>query len=682
MKKIRQTAICISLALLFLGNPFLTGAVPGTPSSQTASEKEPSLSIQPSPRGKTDIVMDKSKIYLELSEETTTLKADYFLLNPTEKSDKLTMSLPAELLLIDDGAEATNDDTPSNDAEPLPPITIEISDSEQDIDFRYNEDDNTYLWTIAFEPLETLELHIEYQTKNSVNENGLTVVGLTNPPDTGFKSAAGFSSSVTVGFTEPEVNPGNIVSLEPEDYTIDGDYFYWTWDVPEDLCDLVLCLNIINEKATWTEELTTAEKTLLSAYIEAGNYRQAAAVFARRCELVPKEKKEALRIGEAYYLEKAREEDKANTVWEELYFYETTTPRAYWALGKAAVGQVTKLSKYYTRVKELQVHPLIQEWLAAQLPEEKFEYSTPVFHSTLAEHEKGTAGLNLQTTVVDSDGDIKEITLDYYWEERNVASIPLPVTPFKYKHNPSCFIEAEGPLLRIYYEFFVVDKSGNQSSSGKKEAFYITDEITGHTENLSGANLVLADYSAEDQDEIRKWFKSYLQMLNESDFISLHGGTPYFIFLGKRHDYIDEYQGPLFLLYSPPPFSPAMVKNQVHGHFLSHLFGLGWNNLPEKQLSELGDSLLLGKGKHVLTLKYLQAKNPDDFNTLLYNVGLGMKWEEAIKDLYGLNTIQLWLLSCWHACRSMIIAIILIIAFAWLGKNGHLVRFIRALQKE
>jgi hypothetical protein len=192
----------------------------------------------------------------------------------------------------------------------------------------------------------------------------------------------------------------------------------------------------------------------------------------------------------------------------------------------------------------------------------------------------------------------------------------------------------------------------------------------------------LGEYTPEEQDKVYKWFKSYMKMAKEAGFVPIEAKSPYFIFLGEFHEITRNYQGPFFMMYTPAPFAPDQTKLAVHRYFLSYWYGPGWHTLPAKEAEELGDALLLGKGYYVQSLKYLNHKDPKKFAMLLAKMGEGKDWVSSLQEVFNLTPTSLFFRVIWYVYGNMVLAFVIIITFAWLGKTGHLVRFVHMLKSK
>jgi hypothetical protein len=276
---------------------------------------------------------------------------------------------------------------------------------------------------------------------------------------------------------------------------------------------------------------------------------------------------------------------------------------------------------------------------------------------------------------------VDKILVRYHWDNQPLIEKEINIQPFQYATSINQLFPAPGSLQRLYYELIAISSDGTVVSSDKKEVFYFNSQITGDTYMRIGANLVLGDYTSVEYNKVFKWFISYLKMAKEAQFVPIENKSPYIIFLGTDHDFIKNYQGPDFILYTPAPFSPTITRIPVHRYFLSYWYGPGWKSLDAKELEPLGDALLLGKGRYVQSLKYLQKKDPLKFAALLNKIGQGSNWTQALAEVFGLSMTALYIRTFWFAYGYSILALLIIIVFAWLGKMGYLIKILHSLNR-
>lgn len=626
---------------------------------QAAETMFPILPGSPLPDRKTVIKLESSYASLDLAEDSTMVNCSLSLVNPTNKKVRLAMKMPADSLLKEDE------------------FAFYVTQNGQQVETTYDDKRGLYYWEIVIEAEEEILLTAVYTCTNQINENGLTVTGFE------FSSPEYWSGEFvknTLSVHLKDFNPGLIKSIEPQDYLLRGSSLVWSWNQVSEAKRVVITSDIKNEKDSWKNPFTPEEKKRLDSTLEHKYYLAAAFFFTNKYEEASHDDKILLRTGQAYYLEKAGKHKEALAFWEELSEDKAPSPYIYWALGKEYKALPGKLAGLYNQVKDLQVHPLLQQWLANQLAPAKVKLAAPEIHDISTSVEENRPGLHVNAAVSDADGDIDTIILKYHWEDAPPKEVTFELQPFQYTHHVSCFLPAEKPMQRLYYELVASDSKNNTASTDPLENFYLNSQIQSFTYPLYGAKLVLGDFSPEESDKVYKWFKGYLEKARKAKFIPLGGKSPYFIFLGEPHRFINEYSGPLFLLYTPPPFSPAATINSVHRYFLSFWYGPGWYNLSPDKLKVLGDGLLLGQGSYAKKLKYLQHEDSELFYRLLEQVGEGREWEQALKDTYHLSAAELTARSYWYAYGNNVLAVIIILLFAWLGKTGLLVKLIRFIR--
>jgi hypothetical protein len=629
-----------------------------------AAQEPISLPVGPQPLTKTVVELKKQEIVLDWQEETTLVKGLYSLTNPTNKKIKVTLGMPGKNIVIDE------ENTPK----------LVISSGENNIKIKYDKKYGMYTWDLTFNPEESLELHVEYEAANTLSEQKYTWTGyeFSNTPKWTDKPV---TTSLTLNFRE--VHPGQIKDISPGSYSIIGDSLVWKWVEQPPETNVRLIADVAGEKNTWLSRLSDQQSRELNSLLENKSYLEAANLLGQWKQKAAKEDKEFLALGQAYYLEKSGKSEEANKIWEDLFEDEAKSPRVYWTLTKNYKKSTGKLTDIYQRVRELQIHPFLQNWLVHMLPPGKVKLSSPEKNPATASYvEEGKNGVLLKGNFADPDGDIEKIVLRFRWEDGKAEEKEIPLEPFRYEHNISAFLPAPGPLQRLFYEFMITDASGNKVSTGEKETFYLNSDITSETFSFVGAKLVLGEYTPEEQDKVYKWFKSYMKMAKEAGFVPIEAKSPYFIFLGEFHEITRNYQGPFFMMYTPAPFAPDQTKLAVHRYFLSYWYGPGWHTLPAKEAEELGDALLLGKGYYVQSLKYLNHKDPKKFAMLLAKMGEGKDWVSSLQEVFNLTPTSLFFRVIWYVYGNMVLAFVIIITFAWLGKTGHLVRFVHMLKSK
>ncbi len=663
--KMKSRHLIICLIIICLGSTFIY--LP----AQAADPAAPVLATNPQPSKKTPIELRESSVQLDWYEERVNINGVYRLVNPTDKKITLTMQLQTNSV-----PDVTVIRKPMDTPQQQPLLTTVYE--KQVIEARYEKNKKRYLWEITFAPEEELDLLTAYAIINDSAGDGLNVTGFSRPAATLWGSD---SQPCTILINLVEIHPGQITSIQPKSYRFSNNALVFGLQPSATAADDIrVAADVYKEKSLWETLLTEKERNQLGEFHKSGDFLPAANLFAKVSESAPSTEKEALLIGQAYYLEKAQKQAEAEEIWKELYDNESKSPRVYWSLGKLNAKQPSKIKTFYNKVKELEVHPLIQSWLLAQLPDYTVIPALPEITNTSLSFEESKNGITLKSKVTDKDGDIKKATLTYHWENDTVMEYTFSLHPYRYEYELDYFIPATGALKWLYYELVVTDENNNMVSSGQGEAFYLNEYLPSETVALPGAILVMADYEPAEQDKVYKWFKSYLKMAKEAEFVPVETKSPYFIFLGKKHQFVENYKGQLFVQYTETPFVPGSVENNIHRYFLSSFYGAGWNTLPEKELNTLGDGLMLGKGMSVLTLKYLQAKDDHLFAALLAAIGQGQEWTPAIQEIFKLSPARLRINVLWHAYGNVVLAVIIIFFLAWLGKTGYLVRFVQYLR--
>lgn len=645
MKKIRWffTILLFGLLCLPAVNLFAAGdALPYLPGDPVITGK---IAIE---------VTDKS-VEIVLGEEKTEVKAVYQMNNPSNKRTSVSFTLP---LPLDSGDTSTT-------MENKPVITILAG--EKELKPAYNQKTGQYTWSLILEPGQNTALSLRYSVINKRNADGTMLTGYRNLKPTGPVIAP---ANVSLIMQFGELQPGLITSIDARPYSIAGNSLLWRGTNAEG--DIVITANPLKEKQAWLAALPQDSRNIMKVLMTAKEYQKAADLLANNLDKAAKENRQALRVGQAYFLEKSGKTDQAAQLWKDLYSDEEKSPYVYWYLGKYYIKQTNRLTDLYNQVKELQVHPLLQAWLAAQIPANKAKNSPPEIVKLSTELAPVGEAVILSVQASDVDGDIESAVLNYQWEGREKQSVPLKLTSFKYEQALTCTIPAPGSLLRLTYDIKITDAAKNvKTDSG--ETYYLNSQIpTDPPIALTGANLVLGGYSDIEHEKVENWFRSYLKMAREAGFIPIQAGRPYFFFLGKSNEMVEQYNGPLFIRYTPAPFAPNDVKTYVHRYFLSYWYGPGWNTLAIGELNSLGNALLLGEGPYVTLLRYLKNKNENGFYALLAAIGTGKNWTSALRDIYGMSPWQVTFGAYWYTYGNYAIALLIIIVFAWLGKYGFL----------
>lgn len=620
-----------------------------------AVPEKPRPTLSPQPVKATAIQLEELFIDVNLYEEYPEIKAAYYLTNTSNKKTILTLKLPETSVLdISDGS--------------APELAVLNST------FKSSQKQNAYFWEIPFEPAQKLVLNFSYKANYSVVEKNIFTASV-NWPAQNFWSGDAVKSSI--GFYFNEINPGQIIAIQPAAYLLSDKALYWEWDGLPAGGTYTVNADINSEKSRWETSFSDAERQLLHQFLSVHNYQSAAFLFTNKNESSHIKDQPFLRVGQAYYLEKAGKQKEALDIWEELYADKSLSSYVYWYLGNKNMLRSNYLKDLYEQVRELQINPLLQKWLANMLPADDITFSPPEAILTKASVDKERNGLLIKGSFVDPDGDIDKITLRYRCEDNPYIEGEFELKPLEYSQNVSYFIPMEKSMQKVYYEFIVTDVAQNIITTEQKEVFFLTNEIQSTTYPLQGAKLVLGDYSVEEHEKVYKWFKSYLKMAAEVKFIPLGGRDPYFIFLGKPSDFIDSYHGPLFLKYTSAPFSPEATKLPVHKYFLSYWYGAGWEQVSDKEILKFGDALFLGQGSFVRILKYLKHYDQTHFYEVLEYIGQGNTWEQGINTIYKMSVFEINLRAYWYSYGNNLIAVVIILLFAWLGKNGYIARVIK-----
>lgn len=645
------------------------------PAPAYASKDKPQeiLIPQPQPTKSTNIELLEKSIKIDWLEDKAEITVLYQLINPSKykKLLPLQISLPLE----EKKADTNHEDSISATQEPN--LTVSVQDEE--IKTKYSNRQKKYSWNIYFQPEEKKEVTIRYSSNINCNKDLPFSIKLINEGPTNWGGELQ-ASILTVNLKE--IHPGLLVDIMPKTYELKNNSLVWKWNSLNNKENVTVKANLYQEKELWQSILPEKAKAFLLELQETKNYLACVELLKQYSNNVSKEEKKALLLGQAYYFKEAGNLKEAKDLWEDLYNKKVTYPRVYWELGKYYFDKPSKILSLYKRVRELQVHPLLQQWLALQISPDKIETTPPEITENTILLNKTIDGLVLKSTATDKDGDLQKITIKYCWEDGPVKEDTTLVQPFFYVYKTIHYIPTSKPYQRLFYEIIVEDVNGSKTTTGQKEFFYLNKDISSETFILKGANLVLGDFTAKEQKKVYKWFKSYLKMAKDAKFIPVEGRNPYFMCLGQDHNFIKQYKGPFFIGYLPAPFSPQKTKLQVHRYFLSYWFGSGWEQLNGEDLETLGDALLLGKGPVVLTLQYLKHEDPHKFVELLTNIGQGNTWEQSLSKTFFLTPNKARLRGVWHAYGNNVLAFLIIIFCAWLGKTGYLVKLINILRSK
>lgn len=643
------------VTLLLIVSLFL-GLAPAPAKAEGASPTAQAIAGDAMPLTQTLIELQEKTTTLNWYEERLEVVGVYKLFNPTNKKIKVPMTLPY----------VENNSSP-------PEYYPLVKAGETVVKASYNASSLSYKWDQILNAGEQLTVTVTYSLPRELDAAGLTLARYTPSSD---KLWAKQPSQTTLSLHLKEIHLGQIQEIQPLSYQFLGDSLTWTW--PQDQAEQILIkANIIGEINSWASLLPYDDRVKLAALVAAKDYLGAAELFRVKAQSEDRETRNQLKEVQGYYLEKANQPKDAQTIWQDLYEDKSRSPRVYWALGQAWGDQSSKIQELYQKVKEMQINPLLQEWLATKLPPTKLKPVAPENPKVAVSTEGNRAGLLLKVTVSDKDGDLQKVAFRYHWEDQKVEEKIIDLKPFQYEHNLSLFIPASGSLQRLFYEVIATDKTGNQVTTSEKEDFYLNSQLKSQPYPLQGAVLVLSDdYNQTEQDKVYKWFLSYIKMANEADFVEVEKRRPYFIFLGQNHDFISQYQGPLFIMHTPAPFNPDVTRLNVHRYFLSYWYGPGWAMLPDTELAQLGDALMLGKGRYVMVLKYLAEKDPKKFADLLATIGQGKGLQQSLAEVFQITYWEAQVWAVWFAYGNMLIAVLLIIGFAWLGKTGKITRWI------
>ena len=666
MKLFKGKRKYLLLLLLFLGISCGVLPVPvlGTTPTSTAINTIENLPQDIFPLSKTKIKLSKQKITLDWYENTTIVKGSYHLVNPEDKTVKLKLGLNIPV-----------PDNVRNNQDENSPLLVYYQ--EEEITANYNQKLNSYVWEIQIEPSAEVELGILYTLQHGVNEQQSHQTGFHFPTAKNkFWSNESYDFSLTLNFKD--THPGQIIKLEPNNYFFQGDSLLWAWEATEEKKDIIINTDTQGESKDWLALLSTKDKKQLLTWASQGYYYEAASfIESKYYNFTKTEEKQLILLGQAYYLQKAGDERRSLKIFTDLVNDDAPFPRAYWEVGKSYEENPNKLTNLFSQIQELQIHVLLQPWLITKLPADKVKLSSPEVTIKYADTNEGRKGIIIKSLVTDKDGDITKISLRYNWEGEKGEEINFDIKPFQYNYDLLHFTLAPGPFKQLFYQFEITDSAGHKVTTEMKEAFYLNEEIKSDTYILEGANLILGNYTTEEQTKVHRWFKSYLKMANDAGFVPVEVRSPLLIFMGQEHDFFKEYQGPLFVYYTPTPFSPNATRIPVHRYFLGYWYGQGWHTLPLNELTMLGDALMLSKGWHAQIFSYLQNKDHQLFAQLLCTIGEGKNWTEALSTTYHLTPFSLNLLTIWYFIGNYVLAFTLIILFAWLSKNGHLNRLIQ-----
>jgi len=640
---------------LFLAFILISGILLGlapVPAGAAPDQVQTVLISDAVPTGRTPVELKEHDTVLKWYEDYLELQSSYRLLNPTAKKTRLTMAMPYR-----------------QDSSVPAEYTPVIKWGERAIKSQYNAKAGSVSWNLNLNAGEEQVLTVTYKIPATMDKDGLNLAWYT-PSES--PSWAGRPAETTLSIELQEIHLGQLVDIQPLTYQFKGKSLTWSFPAGQARPVLVKA-DVLTEKKGWESLLPNNDRDKLKELVDKKDYLEAAELFRIKALAADRETRLRLRVAQGYFLEKAGFYDDALSLWQDLYDDKSRSARVYWVLGQRPQNNKLEL---YQRVKEMQINPLLQSWLAGQLPPNRFKPAAPEKPEVTVDIADDLEGLLLNIKALDKDGDLEQVIVRYHWEDQHNQEEVFELKPFSYEHDLSFFIPAPGSLKRLFYEVVAVDKTENRVSTSQKEEFYLNNELKSHTYPLQGAVLVLADYDEAEQDKVYKWFLSYLKMAREAKFVPIVESHPYFIFLGQDHEFIKEYQGRLFIMHTPSPFNSNATRLHVHRYFLSYWYGSGWTLLPDKELGQLGDALMLGKGRYVMVFRYLAGEDPAKFAQMLDSIGQGKGWQQALSETYQMSFWQAQLGAVWFAYGNMVIAVFIILAFAWLGKTGHITRLI------
>ncbi|PKM86119.1 MAG: hypothetical protein CVU87_13090, partial [Firmicutes bacterium HGW-Firmicutes-12] len=425
------------------------------------------LPVAPRPTSATSIQLTNISLELNLFEDTTNIQGSYTLINPTEDPFVLSLSLPAYSALY------PKDYTPF--------LSVRVADT--DVSYVFDETKDVFQWEVAFEPNEERILNFEYNFPNSLSDEGILTTGFDLTPEDLWFSTTDKSS---LFLQLHDINPGLIREIQPQSYSLIGNTLVWAWNSSPDCKEIIVRADVLTEKSKWEQSFTEKELLRLDQFLSNRYYLSAAFFYENKYKSAPSNEQASLLLGQAYYLEKAGKHEDATHIWNDLYDDNISSPYIYWYLGKEYALKSSKLYGLYDQVSDLQIHPLLQRWLANQLPSILVKQSLPKIVATSANVDNDLDGLVISGTFTDLDGDIESITLRYRCEENAYIEKTFELEPFQYTHTISYFIPMADSMQKLYYEFIVFDSSQTPISSDNKEVFYLTSEIQSITYPLHG----------------------------------------------------------------------------------------------------------------------------------------------------------------------------------------------------
>lgn len=676
----KKKLIWVSRLLLFLlvitvSLPLPVIATTAPPSLINTEMKDPLKNLPQDifPLDNTKIELREQKITIDWSEKNTIVKGSYHFINPENKTARLKLGISIPL----QNTEANNSEINISEKTNVPESPINVFYQEEDISATYNHKIKAYVWEMQIEPYAEVDLGILYTLENKIDAQGLHMTGYHFPLDKNkIWPNESYDFSFTLNFRDTQ--PGQITKLEPNNYSFEGNSLQWKWQTSEGKEDIIICADLLQESQDWLELLSTKEQKHLVTLTSLENYQEAASFFEKKYYNFTKTKeKQLIKLAQAYYWQKEGNTGKSLEIYTDLVNDDALFPRAYWEVGKAQEQNTNKLIALLEQIQDLKIHALLQPWLITKIPAEKTKQSPPEIAIKYADTNEGRKGIVIKSHLTDKDGDITKIILRYHWEGETEKETIFDIKPFQYDYDLLYFTIAPSSFKQLFYQFIITDSTGHEVTTEKKEAFYLNEEINSNTYILNGATLILGDYTSEEETKVHRWFKSYLKMANEAGFVPVEARNPLLIFMGQKHDFFQDYQGPLFVYHTPTPFSPNITKIPVHRYFLGYWYGQGWHTLPLHELTTLGDALMFNKGWHARIFSYLQNKDSQLFAELLCTIGEGKNWAEALKATYHLTPLKLNILTIWYFIGNYVLALTLIILFAWLSKTGYLMQLIQ-----
>ncbi|MDD4146061.1 MAG: hypothetical protein PHS83_03020, partial [Clostridia bacterium] len=271
MKKIisKIKGLLVLLLLLFIVCGTFPLPVKATTPSLPGTDSAPNLPQEIFPLHKTKIELHEQKITLNWSEKTTMVSGAYHLVNPGEKKTtlKIGICLP------------TPPKEETNSAETSSPLKVFYQ--EEEVKTTYNKNIKGYVWEITIAPGEEADLGIQYSLPNKINEQGLSATGYRfSSTKTNFRASESSKFSLVLNFLD--THPGQIIKLEPCDYSFAGDSLVWEGDTTTGKKDIMITADLLKESQEWTDLLSTEDKKQLSLLTSQEQYREAASLLENK----------------------------------------------------------------------------------------------------------------------------------------------------------------------------------------------------------------------------------------------------------------------------------------------------------------------------------------------------------------------------------------------------------------